>query len=610
MRYLALVLGIGPGSRTRGVVAFVVVAAAFGAVFGVFAARFGGTIAGGLMTLARSNPVSRLTFGPFFRRVPLTTTTALVGTLYGAFLGLTVGRIVVPALVAGATPFTFELSRSEPGILVGFVAYGAVLGLGYGASRENAAPSLSFGVFGNLTRALVFGPVVGGLAGAAVLYVLARGHLASLALVADVTPTAGRALAVWGAIAFVLTLPFVLVGPRVASRGSGFVGGVAVAGFTYGVLLAVGLGAFGVPHYTTQLTEWTISVPNANVGTILGYLAYGTFLGTTYATCRQYGRVFPKAVADRRDAVLFSALVAGGLGGGVVSQAAGRAQLLFYGSLIGYPGSIPRSWAVWMTLSVLLAICYVAVVRPRDTGPGYVWRSTRRGALFGLAAGIVVGLTVVPAIVDGTTRFTMPVPYLDPFILAGYVLLGAVVGLGYGASVEEAGLAADGRGATAVAFGALLGGFSGGLVVHHVAGRVHIQLVGALGGVAGSIAKSWALWLGLALLLGVGFARLVSRSLPAYADDVSRSVERYPDLEAVFGPALDRAPLTTTATGIGLVYGVVASVVVGMLLLPMTVSWFVPVYQVPVPSVDLGVFLGYTAYGLFLGAGYGVMVEF
>jgi len=130
------------------------------------------------------------------------------------------------------------------------------------------------------------------------------------------------------------------------------------------------------------------------------------------------------------------------------------------------------------------------------------------------------------------------------------------------------------------------------------------------GVVAGSIAKSWALWLGLALLLGVGFARLVSRSLPAYADDVSRSVERYPDLEAVFGPALDRAPLTTTATGIGLVYGVVASVVVGMLLLPMTVSWFVPVYQVPVPSVDLGVFLGYTAYGLFLGAGYGVMVEF
>jgi hypothetical protein len=100
------------------------------------------------------------------------------------------------------------------------------------------------------------------------------------------------------------------------------------------------------------------------------------------------------------------------------------------------------------------------------------------------------------------------------------------------------------------------------------------------GGVAGSIAKSWALWLGLALLLGVGFARLVSRSRPAYADDVSRSVESYPDLEAVFGPALDRAPLTTTttATGIRLVYGVVASVVVGMLLLPMTVSWFVPVY--------------------------------
>lgn len=612
LRYLALVLGIGPGSRTRGVVAFLVLAAALGAVFGVFVARYGGTIAGWLMGLARSNPVTRVLFGPLFRRVPLTTTTTFVGTIYGALLGVTVGRVVVPALVAGATPFTFELSRSDPGILLGFVAYGSILGLGYGASRENATPSLSVGagLFGNATRALVFAPLVGALAGAGVLYVLGRGHLASLALVADLTPTPARALAVWAGLAVVLALPFVLVGPRFVSRGSGYVGGVAAAGLAYGILLAIGLGAFAVPHYTTQLTEWRIPVPNVHVGTVLGYLAYGTVLGATYAACRQYGRVLPKAVADRRDAVLFSALVAGGLGGGVVSQAAGRAQLLFYGSLIGFPGSIPRSWAVWMTLSVLLAVTYVAAVRPRDTGPGYLWRSTRRGALFGLGAGVVVGLTVVPAIVDGTTRFTMPVPYLDPFILAGYVLLGAVVGLGYGASVEEEGLAADGERAVAVGFGSLLGGFTGGLVVHHVAGRVHVQLVGALGGVAGSIAKSWALWLVLALALGVGFARVVSRSLPAYADAATRSVEEYPDLQAVFGPALESAPLTTTAAGIGLVYGVVASVVVGMLLLPMTVSWFVPVYQVEVPAVDLGVFLGYTVYGLFLGTGYGAMVEF
>lgn len=612
VRYVALVLGIGPGSRTRGVVAFLVLAALFGAVFGAFVARYGGTVAGGLMAVARSNPVTRLLFGPFFKHVPLTTTSAVVGAVYGALLGVTVGRIAVPALVAGATPFTFELSRSDPGILLGFVAYGTVLGLGYGASREGATPSLSVGVgvFGNLTRALVFGPLVGAFAGVGVLYVLARGHLASLALVADLAPTAGRALAIWAGLAFVLAVPFVLVGPRLVSRGSGYVGGVAAAGFVYGILLAVVLGTVAVPHYTTQLTGWTIPVPNFNVGTVLGYLAYGTFLGATYATARQYGRLLPKAVADDRDAVLFSALVAGGLGGGVIYQAAGRAQILFYGSLVGFPGSIPRSWAVWMTLSVLLAVFYVAVVRPRDTGPGYIWRSTRRGAVFGLVAGVVLGLTVVPAIVNGTTRFTMPVPYLNPILLVGYTLFGSVVGFGYGASVEEEGLAADGERATAVVFGSLLGGLVGGLVVHHVAGPVHIQLVGALGGVAGSVAKSWALWLALALVLGVGFARVVSRSLPAYADAATRAAETYPDLEAVFAPALDRAPLTTTAAGIGLVYGAVASVVVGMLLVPMIVSWFVPVYRVGVPSVELGVFLGYTVFGLFLGTGYGAMVEF
>jgi hypothetical protein len=612
VRYVALVLGIGPGSRTRGVVAFLLLAGLFGGVFGAFVGRYGGSIAGGLMAFARSNPLTRLLLGPLFTRVPLTTTTTLVGAVYGALLGVTVGRIVVPALVAGATPFTYELSRSDPGILIGFVAYGTVLGLGFGVSRENATPSVPIGagLFGNRSRALAFGPLVGALAGAAAFSVLARGHLASLALVADVAPTPARALAVWAGLAAVLSLAFVLVVPRFVSRGTGYVGGLAAAGFVYGILLAIGLGMVAVPQYTTRLTEWTILVPSVTLGTTVGYLAYGTFLGGAYGNARQYGRVLPRAVAEHRDAVLFSALIGGALGGGIIYQAAGRAQLLFYGALVGSPGSVPRAWAVWLALTVLLALFFVAVVRPRGDEQGYVWRSTRRGALFGLGAGLVLGAVVVPGIVDASTRFVMPVPFVEPMILLGYTVAGAVVGLGYGASVEEAGLAVDADRTKGAVFGALLGGFLGGLVVHHLSGPLHIQLVGAFGGVESSMAKSWATWMVLAFVLAVGFARIVSRSLGAYVDALERSISENPDVAALVRPAFDRAPLTTAAAGIGAGYGAVAGVVVGLLGVPMLVTWFVPVYQVPVPTMDLAVFLGYTVYGLFLGTGYGVVVEF
>ncbi len=613
LRYMALVLGIGPGSKTRGVIAFVSVAAFFGVLFGAFAARHGATVTRNFMAFAKSSGATRAVLGPLFKRAPLTTTTTLLGLVYGAVLGPLVGRIAVPALVLGATPFSYELPRNAPEPILGFLVFGGVLGFTYGriVERGGSFPVGSGVLLGNRSiQALVFGPLVGAAAGAAVFLVLVPGHLASLALVVGVRPTPPRALAVWAVGSFVLSLLFAFTAARTVSKGDGYVKGVASAGFAYGVILAVGLGMLAVPHYTSQLTEWSIQVPNTNLGTIVGYIAYGTFLGAAYGSAKQSGSVLPRVVRDHPWAVAFSSLLGGFLGGSVVYQAAGHAQLLFYGSLVGYAGSVPRSWAVWMGLTLVLGVFYVRYVRPRDTSPGYLWRSTRRGLGYGFVVGVLVGLILVPALVSATTRFTLPVPYLNPLVLAGYTLFGGVVGAGFGASVEERGLAVGARKTKGVVFGSLLGGLLAGLFVHQLAGPVFIQFFGSLVEVAGSVAKSWAVWLIACLVFGAVFARITAGNLNGYVDSLETATETNPDLNAVLGGLMERAPVTTTAALMGVAYGAALAVVVGALALPLVVT-AVTTFTFPVGyAMNLAYLTGFVLFGGLLGAGYGSMVEF
>lgn len=609
LRYVALVVGLGAGSTARGVVAFVGVTALFGALFGALCARHAGAATGSLMALAKRTAITRSVAAPFFRRAPLTTTTTLLGGLYGALVGVLVGRVAVPAVVTGGTPFAFELSRTDPGILLGFVTYGVVLGLGYGRTVERSRSSRTAGGrLGNGTHGLLFGPLVGGLTGGAALYVLVPGHLASLALAVGVGPTAAGVWGVWLALSCVLSLVFVGTVARTVARGPGYVRGLVSTGFAYGVVLAVALGAFAVPYATSRVTDATLAVPNLNPGVAVGYVLFGTFLGAAYGSAVVSGSVLPTVVRDHRGAVVFSSLLGGLVGGGVVSQAAGPAQLLYYGSIAGNAGSVPRSWAVWLGTTLLLGVCYVRFVRPRDESPGYLWRSTRRGLFFGLFAGIVVGGMLVPALVNATSGFTLPVPHLEPTVLVGYVLFGGIVGAGFGASFDEAGLASGADRTKATVFGSLLGGMVGGLVVHHLADPAQIQLFGALFGVPGSITKSWATWLLLSLVFGAGYGRLVSRNLHGYVDRLAGAAAENPDLRAVLKPLLDRAPLTTTGCLLGTGYGLVLGLVVGLVLAPMAVTLGTG-FVYPYPSTNLAVLFGYVAYGAFLGAGHGSMLE-
>lgn len=610
LRYLGLVLGLGPGTRTRGVVAFAVLAVAFAVAFALVASRVIGDVAGGLMWLARTNKVTRFLFGPFFRRVPVTTTASVMGLVYGLALGVVVGRSIVPALVVGATRFSFELSASDPGIVYGFAAYGLALGVGYGLSLDDVVrrPSVP-GVLPTGVRAYLSATAVSGAAAAVLLYVLAPGHLASLALLANVTPTVTNALGIWLFVTLLLSAGFVLTVARTVSRGEGYVSGMLGAGFAYGVVLAVGLGMLAVPHFATQFTEWTIDVPVTNVGPILAYLMYGALLGVTYASVQRTGSLTPEVVRGRRVEVALVTFLAGGVGGAVI-YLPGFGEMLYYGALIGSPGSVPRSWAVWLTIAFLLGAIFVRFVRPRDESEAYLWRSARRGGYFGVAAGLIVGGILVPSLVTAASSYNLGSLHLAPKVLAGYTVFGAIVGLGWGAIVEEEGMAAGSDPTKAVLFGGLFGGLVGGLSLHHLYGPVYIQMLGSLVGVEGSIAKSWAVWLILAVVFGIGFARVVTPSIDVYVDRVTRRTADHPDLRMVLQPMLERAPLTTTAAGMGLAYGAALGVVVGLLVVPLVVNLFTPFNFGTTVLLSLPVVFSYTLYGGVLGAGYGVMMEF
>lgn len=239
------------------------------------------------------------------------------------------------------------------------------------------------------------------------------------------------------------------------------------------------------------------------------------------------------------------------------------------------------------------------------------------GSLLGCLAGVaVVHQTVASpylryvALVVGIGRESTSrglVAFVGVTALFG-ALFGALCARHAGASFEEDGLAGGADRTKATVFGSLLGGMTGGLTIHHLAHPAQIQLFGALFGVPGSIAKSWATWLLLSLVFGAGYDRLVSQSLHGYVDRVAGAAAENLGLWAVLKPLLDRAPLTTTGSLLGTGYGLVLGLIVGLILAPMTVT-LATGFVYPYPSTNLAVLFGYVVFGAFLGAGHGSMLE-
>ena len=141
------------------------------------------------------------------------------------------------------------------------------------------------------------------------------------------------------------------------------------------------------------------------------------------------------------------------------------------------------------------------------------------------------------------------------------------------------------RGQRAIVFGSLFSGAAGGLLAYHMVGPVTMLFMGSLVGRAGSLGVGWAVWLGLSLVLGMVFAVAVGPLLSDYTRSMDEFAEREADIDETLGGYLDEAPVTTTATMAGFVYGVVAAVAVGAIAVPIAVNTL-STYGLPVPVLQ------------------------
>lgn len=158
----------------------------------------------------------------------------------------------------------------------------------------------------------------------------------------------------------------------------------------------------------------------------------------------------------------------------------------------------------------------------------------------------------------------------------------------------------------AAVVGALLGGVVGAFALERLAPG-HLRLVGALSGDAAFV-QSLATWFGLCLVLGLGFAYVVSHSLNRYTNVVMALTSRSATLRRLLMPAVRRSMLGTTAAGIGMLFGAVAAVVVGFVGVPGAVN-VATGYRPSVPIVDSAIALGYVLTGTVIGAGYGTTLD-
>lgn len=610
LRYVGSVTGLG-GTVGRGFVAWLLWALVLGAGFALVAGRTTTAYANSVIALTSRNETLRHLVLPSVRRAPMTTTAANMGLAYGVAAGIVVGVLALPALVTATTNFEFVGAWHPLAVVAAFAVYGVALGAGYGASLEGALPSLRPSFEGHLGAA-VAGGLVGGAVGAGLLYAVAPAHLRLLGAIVG-SPSTGAGLGAFLVLAVLLGLVFSGTVARGVGRTAGYASALTAAGLGYGIAVAALVGAVAVPVLAGAVTGFQPSVPLAAPSVLLAYVVYGVALGATYGGAR--GRI-GGTLSPRASAILGGA-VAGAVVGGAVLDVAAEAHLMFAAMAFGLGPNQAYGLGVFVVLGLLFGVGFGAVAG------GYIDERSPRlatavvGLWFGLALGVGVGLFGVNALAAATSGADIPVPagQFTP-ILAAYILYGIAVSLGYRAVYRRAvGAPAPtgtGRGRVswrATGFGAVLGGFLGGLVVHYAAGPpLHMRFVGAPFGLGGSVAQGWVAWTLLALVLGVVFALAVAGSLEEHAAALADASADSANLRMLLGPGLDRAPRTTTATLAGAAYGVAAAVVVAALLVPLLVNTL-STASLPMPSVRPAVWLGYVVYGAGLGFGYGAVVE-
>lgn len=532
------------------------------------------------------------------------------GTVYGIVLAVFVGLLGVPALVTATTSYELGFESVSGMTLVAFAVYGWVLGSVYG-NTVNQRPLRPNFLVGR-TRATVVSSLVAGAVAGAIIYQTAPVYMLTLGYVVG-TASASAGFGAFIALSVLLGLGFATLPARRVERKD-FPGQTGFKlGLAYGILVAIVAGLIVVPQVVAATTQWT----PITTGPILGaYVLFGVVHGLVYGGIKAEGRVTPVFLQGRGVPVLGGVLVGGAAGAGVAYAASNGVYLLVLGGIAGSP-SVTTGAGVFLGLCLLFGLLFVPlgartveyrVGLPRGLGVGLV---------YGVALTGIVGLFGIPALANAQ-GFSLAMPHAKPPV-ASYLVFGILFG-GVYAQLRKRTLVEEGfptqttigtTGQRAVVFGSLFGGSVGGLVVHHMVGPVAMRYFGAIVGYGGSASIGWGVWLGLSLLLGLVFAVAVGPRLSGYARSIDEFAEQDEDLDAVFGDLIDRAPITTSATLAGFVYGLIAAVAVGAIAVPLAVNTLTgPNVGLTMPVLNGYFLLAFIVYGLIMGMGYGVVKEF
>lgn len=531
------------------------------------------------------------------------------GFVYGVVLAVFVGLLAVPAIISATTQYDFGFGNVGAAALGGFVVYGLTLGSLFGktVNRQPLRPTFLVG----RTRATVVSALLAGGVSAAVVYAVAP---VALFLLGYLPGPGGQpaGVATWIGIAILLGCGFaVLPARRVERREYPGQTGLKL-GLAYGLLVALPVGGLLVPRAVGAVTVG-FSIAPLTQGVVLGaWVLFGVVYGVSYGAIKGSGRVTPLFLQGRGVPVLGGTLVAGAVGGAVAygTSVVPGFYLQLVGGAIGVP-TVAGGLAVFFGIALLAGLLFVPLAgRTVEVDPTIV-RGLAVGAVYGAALAAIVGAFLVPAVT------VIESPHIKPPI-AGYFVLGVVYGGVYAVlrrrrlrrETAPTSTTIGSRGQRAVVFGSLFGGSVGGLVMFHMVAPVSMLYFSSLVGY-GSYAIGWAVWLVVALLLGGAFAVAIGPRVERYVDSIDEFAERDEDLEAVFGERFEHAPLTTTATVAGLVYGVVVAIAFGAIAFPLAVNTMTgPAIGLPVPVLQPYFLLAFVVYGTVMGFGYGVVTEF
>jgi hypothetical protein len=576
LRYMGTILQ--SGSPTRGMFLFGIVALALTGLYTVTGAKFVGRGSG------------------FVRR------SATTGLAFGGILGGLFSLFVVPSLI-GSTPASIDPAPTS--VVLGWAVFGLVMGTTY-ASVLSGQEVLPAYIRRNGTRAIassLAGVYLGGLA----LLVIRPPHLRFVGTILA-SGTQQRGLVFLLLVGLLLTLTVSRVAGVRAEQ----------APFSTGVFAGIGMTVFGlfvVPALVSAIGGWPLQVPIGYFPIAFGYFLFGLGTAASYGLLR---RREVDLVTDIRSTATLKGLMAGGTVGGVLLYVLAQPHLLWLGTILR-SGTTGRGFLAWFIVCLPLAVIIAAVPGRRFEAGTSSFDAGTTGLIYGLAYAIVAGAALVPTVIDGVTPLQpYPAPYVGLGLLA-YVAFGFVFAAVYRDSLplgepqtdfDAVGAGVGSRRARAYVFGSTFGGLVGGLTIYHLGGPVYMRYIGSLFGMGGSFEMAWAAWFVLALVMGGLFVALLRNKLDDYVNSLIMTTSRNRDLRQLLQPALKQASVTTTATAVGLAYGVVLAVVLGAVGLPLLVENLTAFSMGPAPNLDGGTLLGFVLYGGFLGAGYGLMLEF